>query len=89
MQIVIPKHGQNVCSSCINPKSLVLNYESDEVLCLKLIKKKIKKKDKGKNSKRIGKLVLPIYTATTKAIINRKFVINTTRYNYYYDIANK
>ena len=87
MQIVIPKHGQNVCSSCINPKSLVLNYES-EVLCLKLKKQK-KNKDKGENSKRIGKLVLPIYTATTKAIINRKFVINTTKYNYYYDIANK
>ena len=88
MQIVIPKHGQNVCSSCINPKSLVLNYES-KVLCLKLIKIIKKNKDKGKNSKRIGKLVLPIYTATTKAIINRKFVINTTKYNYYYDIANK
>ena len=50
-------------------------------------KKKKKKKDKGKNSKRI--FVLPIYTATTKAILNRIFVINTTKYNYYYDIANK
>ena len=77
MQIVIPRHGQNVCSSCINPKSFAWNYES-EVLCLKL-----KKKDNKKNSKRIGKSVLPIYTATTKAIINRIFAINTTKYNYY------
>ena len=77
MQISIPWHGQNVCSSCINPKSFVWNYES-EVLCLKP-----KNKDKGNNSRRIGKSVLPIYTATTKAIINRIFAIINAKYNYY------
>jgi hypothetical protein len=75
VQISIPWHGQNVCSICINPKSFVWNYKS-EVLCLKP-----KNKDKGNNSKRIGKSVLPIYTATTKAIINRKFAIINAKYN--------
>jgi hypothetical protein len=40
-----------------------------------------KKQRQRKNSKRIGKLVLPIYSATSKAII--KSAINTTKYNYY------
>ena len=42
-----------------------------------------KKQRQQKNSKRTGKSVLPIYTATTKAIINRIFAIKNKKYNYH------
>jgi hypothetical protein len=44
---------------------------------------KTKKQRQRKNSKRIGKSVLPIYTATTKAIIIRIFAIINAKYNNY------